>query len=114
MLQHAPEKQIDPHAPTTAGAAAMLAQPQGVAAVSYWKLAADAALRLRYWDDECVLFHGASGDTHRLPAAVGRLIEHLAEAPAAVAELSEVIDLHEDDVALSLAELGRLGIVETV
>ena len=79
-----------------------------------WRLAGDAALRMHYWDDECVLFHGATGDTHRLPDAVGRLLERVAAAPAGVAALSDAIDLHQDDVALSLAELERLDIVEVV
>ncbi len=76
-----------------------------------WRVAADAALRLRYWDGECVLFHGAAGDTHRLPEAVGQLLEQLISAPAPAALLSGAIDLHEDDVQRSLAELARLGIV---
>lgn len=77
-----------------------------------WRVAADAALQLRFWDGECVLFHGATGDTHRLPEAVGQLIERLLRAPCSESELSEAIDLHEDDVRRSLAELARLGIVE--
>ena len=79
-----------------------------------WRVASDAALRLRYWDGECVLFHGAAGDTHRLPELVGRLVEQVARSPATVRALSEAIDLHEDDVRESLAELQRLGIVERV
>ncbi len=77
-----------------------------------WRIAEDAGLRLRYWGEECVLFHGAACDTHRLPALVGRLLERLAQAPASVSTLSAAIDLHEDDVSSALHELTRLGITE--
>lgn len=78
-----------------------------------WRIAPEAQLRLRFWDDECVLYHGASGDTHRLPDLVGRLLEQLLRAPASVADLAEAINLHEQDVESSLQELARLGITET-
>lgn len=77
-----------------------------------WRLAPDAGLQLRFWGDECVLFHGASGDTHRLPEVVGQLLERLAALPMAAPQLSHDINLHEDDVAAALQELSRLGIVE--
>ena len=96
-----------PNIETSVSASIALAEP-------IWRLAGEAALRMRYWDDECVLFHGATGDTHRLPDVVGRLLERIAAAPAGVAALSDAIDLHQDDVALSLAELERLDIVEMV
>lgn len=79
---------------------------------SLWRVPPDAGLRLRFWDDECVLLHGASGATHRLPAAVGRLLERLLAAPASVAALSEALDLHADDVAGALSELASLGITQ--
>lgn len=77
-----------------------------------WRVAPDAQLRLRFWDDECVLYHGASGDTHRLPDLVGHLLERLQQAPASVPVLAEAINLHEEDVESSLQELARLGITE--
>jgi len=77
-----------------------------------WRVASDAQLQLRYWDDECVLFHGASGDTHRLPELVGQLLEHLMQTPASIPALSDSIDLHEEDVKNALNELARLGITE--
>lgn len=79
-----------------------------------WAVVPDAQLRLRYWDEECVLYHGSSGDTHRLPELVGRLLEHLLVAPATLFELSEAINLHEEDVATALGDLARLGITEPV
>jgi PqqD family protein of HPr-rel-A system len=77
-----------------------------------WRVASDAQLRLHYWDDECVLYHGASGDTHRLPELVGKLLEYLMQSPSTIPALSEAIDLHEEDVETALNELARLGITE--
>lgn len=77
-----------------------------------WRVAANADLHLRYWDEECVLFHGASGDTHRLPALVGRLLERLMLGSAPVAILSADVDLHEDDVTQALQQLAQRGITE--
>lgn len=77
-----------------------------------WRLAADAGLRLRFWDDECVLFHGAAGDTHRMPGLAGHLLQHLQRGAADRVGIADAIDLHEDDVASLLEELDRLGITE--
>lgn len=59
-----------------------------------------------------MVWHGASGDTHRLPEAVGQLLASLRQASATASELSQAVDLHQDDVEAALAELARLGIVE--
>lgn len=80
----------------------------------HWRIASDSRLKLRFWDDECVLFHGAAGDTHRLPAIVGQLLQVLLESPASIDELSTRIDLHDDDVRSALQDLSRLAIVERV
>jgi len=77
-----------------------------------WRIAPDAQLRLRYWDAECVLYHGASGDTHRLPDLVGHMLERMLQSPATIPVLTEAIDLHEEDVENALNELARLGITE--
>lgn len=77
-----------------------------------WRIVNDAALKLRYWDEECVLFHAASGDTHRLPDLVGHLLERLVQADATVPVLAEAINLHEEDVQTALIELARLNITE--
>jgi len=77
-----------------------------------WRIAPDAQLKLRYWDDECVLYHGASGDTHRLEDLVGHMLERMLQSPASIPELAEAIDLHTEDVESALNELARLGITE--
>lgn len=78
-----------------------------------WRIANDSQLRLRYWDDECVLYHGASGDTHRLADLVGHMLEQLLQKPSSIPELAAAINLHEEDVKTALNELSRLGITET-
>lgn len=79
-----------------------------------WQIADDAQLRLRYWDDECVLYHGAAGNTHRLPDLVGLMLEQLQISPASILALAESINLHEEDVETALHELARLGITEVL
>lgn len=79
-----------------------------------WHIADDAQLRLRYWDDECVLYHGAAGNTHRLPDLVGLMLEQLQISPASILALAESINLHEEDVETALHELARLGITEVL
>lgn len=77
-----------------------------------WRILPRSQLRLRYWDGECVLFHGASGDTHRLPELVGHLLECLEANPANIDTLVETVDLHPEDVERALRELAALEIVE--
>lgn len=78
-----------------------------------WRVASDARLQLRYWGDECVLYHGAAGNTHRVPELVGRLLERLqSDTVATTAALSEGVDLDAGDVQSSLMEMCSLGIAE--
>lgn len=81
-------------------------------APTIWRIADDAQLKLRYWDAECVLYHGASGDTHRLPELIGKMLEQLMQASASISTLSESINLHEDDVTSALHKLAGLGITQ--
>lgn len=75
-----------------------------------WQIAANAQLKFSFWDEECVLYHGASGDTHRMPELVGRLLQRLEQEPADIATLSEQINLHDDDVSNALHQMAQLGI----
>lgn len=77
-----------------------------------WRIAPDARLQFRYWGDECVLYHGAAGNTHRVPDLVGRVLERLAVDAATTAALSEDVDLDAGDVQSSLLEMCSLGIAE--
>ncbi|MFT3720048.1 HPr-rel-A system PqqD family peptide chaperone [Pseudorhodoferax sp.] len=77
-----------------------------------WQIDADAQLKLRFWEDECIVYHGAAGDTHRVPGLVGSMLQCLMQGEAwTAAALSEGIDLHIDDVHTSLTSMHRLGIV---
>jgi PqqD family protein of HPr-rel-A system len=55
-------------------------------------------LAMRSWDDEFVVYHHLSGDTHLLGWAAGQLLTQLQQAPA-------------DAVTLSAALATQLGIV---
>ena len=79
-----------------------------------WRIAPGARLQFRYWDDECVLYHGAAGNTHRVPDLVGRVLERLLVGAATTAALSEDVDLDAGDVQSSLLEMCSLGIAERV
>lgn len=77
-----------------------------------WRVDPDARLRLRYWGEECVVYHGASGNTHRLAQPVGELLELLQMEQATAEEISERINLDREDVDHALREMLRLGIAE--
>lgn len=77
-----------------------------------WRVHPDARLRLRHWGDESVVYHGASGSTHRLQLPVGEMLELLQGVAATVDEISERVNLERDDVQLALREMLRLGIAE--
>ncbi|CAN7711031.1 HPr-rel-A system PqqD family peptide chaperone [Pseudorhodoferax sp. LjRoot39] len=72
----------------------------------------DARLRMRHWGEEWVVYHGASGSTHRLAQPVGEILELLQSAQATPEEISERIDLDRGDVDQVLEEMLRLGIAE--
>ena len=46
----------------------------------------------REWDDEAVLFNDLSGSTHLLSSSAVWLLERLAAAPTATAELAAALD----------------------
>lgn len=77
-----------------------------------WRIAPRAELRLRFWGEECVVFHGAAGNTHLLPEVVGRMLQVLVREAASAERLSALVDLHIADVRTSLLEMSALGITE--
>lgn len=77
-----------------------------------WRIAPGAELRLRFWGEECVLFHGAAGNTHLLPDVVGTMLQALVQADASAERLSALVDLHVADVRSALLEMSALGIAE--
>lgn len=79
-----------------------------------WCITPGAELRLHFWGDECVLFHGAAGNTHLLPEVVGQLLQALTREATSISSLSTLVDLHVADVSSSLHEMSTLGIAERV
>ena len=80
----------------------------------HWRVRHGARLKFRYWDGECVLYHGATGDTHRVPEPVGQVLEALTSSLSSIDDLSVTVDLHAADVAEILDAMRELGIVERV
>lgn len=79
-----------------------------------WQLTAGHELRLRYWDEECVVHHLGSNHTHRLAAWAGQLLEDLRDGgPQPAAQLAARFeDLSAQDVETTLYELSQLALVE--
>lgn len=86
-----------------------------------WRVRAGADLRWRAWGDDVVVYHGASGDTHRVNAVTAAALRGLERGSATVEELRAAIEAElglEPDGALGerlldlLWELDDLGIVE--
>jgi PqqD family protein of HPr-rel-A system len=80
-------------------------------------------LRWRCWEDEYVIFHAGSGDTHLLDRTAGQALVCLRESPARAAELTrrvaEALGLEPDPglqeaMSTLLMRLDRLGLIERV
>jgi PqqD family protein of HPr-rel-A system len=88
---------------------------------SRWQLTAPGEFRWVQWDDEWVLYHGASGDTHLLDALAVEVLEALQRAPATAAGLVEDLSQAGDEetrrrlapyIDSLLATLARRGVIE--
>jgi PqqD family protein of HPr-rel-A system len=88
-----------------------------------WKRADAGALEQRWWDDQLVVYHRGSGNTHLLNLLAGEVLDCLGQSPAGAAELAGRVagrlDLQPDPDFLQrmealLNELEELGIVEAV
>ena len=76
---------------------------------------------LRHWDDELVVFAGASGDTHLLDLVGGTTLKHLRKTPANLHQIAATVsgdlNIQLDDVLLQslqniLIEFDHLGLIE--
>lgn len=56
-----------------------------------WKVCGSSGLCWRAWDDEHVVFHPASGDTHLLNAFTAEVLRALEECPATGSELTQLL-----------------------
>ena len=76
---------------------------------------------LRRWDEEFVVFAGASGDTHLLDLVGGTTLKHLRKTPASLQQIAAIVsgdlNIGLDDGLLEslqniLIEFDHLGLVE--
>jgi PqqD family protein of HPr-rel-A system len=89
-----------------------------------WRLARGCHLRWRSWeDDEFVVYHVESGDTHLLNSVSAEALRSLEQAPADADELtgrvSQRLEIEPTDTLKSqlrqlLAEFDQLGLIEPV
>lgn len=80
-----------------------------------WQLTPGHDLALHYWDEECLVHHRASNDTHRVAAWVGQLLEDLREqGPQEDTQmLTSFEGLDEESLAETLEQLSLLHLIES-
>lgn len=85
---------------------------------SEWALNPDLDLHFRYWEDECVAYVGASGDTHCLSALAGEVLALLQKTPMDIVQLVQHFENRDNSTEDLLAGytsilsgLQQLGIV---
>jgi len=77
-----------------------------------WSIPQGADLRWYRWDDEYVIHHGPSNDTHRLSEEAGRVIETLQRHGTQDAlALAEHCELDSESLKPVLAALAELDLV---
>jgi PqqD family protein of HPr-rel-A system len=85
-----------------------------------WVVDADAALLLRQWGDECVVYNSVSGDTHLLNALGAVSLTRLLQSPATANDLAlrvvSQLGFEADETLLEMIEalLGdfeRIGLI---
>jgi hypothetical protein len=77
-----------------------------------WRIDAHAAPALHRWQDEYVVHHALSNDTHRLSEPAGLILQELmAAGVAGVARPGQACALTDEAVQACLAALHELGFV---
>jgi len=85
-----------------------------------WVVDGDAALLLRQWGDECVVYNSVSGDTHLLNALGGVALTSLLQAPATADGLAQRVasqlGFEADEALLEtigtlLGDFERIGLI---
>ena len=78
----------------------------------FWQVPANAGLRWRTWNDEHVVYHGASGDTHLLNPAAAAILRRMESAPATIEDVARMLGdaslPHATDLLDRFAELGLI------
>ena len=86
-----------------------------------WQVVAENKLLFRSWDDESVVYNGATGDTHLLGMIAAQVILKLQQTPADAVSLAEwvapLMQTQSDDefvifIEEILADFDSLGIIE--
>lgn len=85
-----------------------------------WVVDGDAALLLRRWGDECVVYNSVSGDTHLLDALGAASFTCLLQAPATADDLAQRVasqlGFETDEMFLGtikalLGDFERIGLI---
>ena len=77
-----------------------------------WAVPEGADLAFEWWEDECLVHHALSNDTHRIASWTAVLLEVLMEMPFATTQaLADRCDLAVDEVSEALDSLARLELV---
>lgn len=77
-----------------------------------WTLTHGAELVIRVWEEDCVVHHVLSNDTHRLAAWLVPALQRLGEQPpAGLHELAELMDVEPDSAADVLQQLEQVLLV---
>jgi hypothetical protein len=80
--------------------------------MAHWSIPQGADLRWYRWEDEYVIHHGLSNDTHRMSANAGRVIEALQlHGPQEMFSLAERCGLNTQALKPVLAVLADLDLV---
>ncbi len=80
-----------------------------------WKIVSSAELRWQVWEDQSVVYHSASGDTHLLASLAAGALRCLEEEPATVEQLLALLPQSSRDMIASLLdELNDLELIEPV
>lgn len=81
--------------------------------IARWRLVAEANVEWRFWDNEYVVHHALSNDTHRLSQFAGRLLSELRQSGSLHTDsLAQGCAAYSDEVAETLAVLEELDLVE--
>lgn len=77
-----------------------------------WHVAPTAGLLWTTWGDECVVYHGASGDTHLLNPIAADILRRLQSSPASVQDVERLLGEgsrpHAETLIGRFADLGLI------
>lgn len=88
-----------------------------------WRIIGDDVLQFRSWNDEFVVYHALSGDTHILEESAAQLLQELQRTPSDVLSLARRLadrwqcELNDDllqEIDMVLTDMHALSLVERV